>query len=82
MRIKGMPWISLFKLIRKRSFWLILLFLGQMLTITAMDYFSDEVEKVLALALFVPLIISSGGNTGSQAAMICISNEFGATNNG
>ena len=64
--------ISLFKLIRKRSFWLILLFLGQMLTITAMDYFSDEVEKVLALALFVPLIISSGGNTGSQAATLVI----------
>ncbi len=64
--------ISLFKLIRKRSFWLILLFFGQMLTITAMGYFSDEVEKVLALALFVPLIISSGGNTGSQAATLII----------
>ena len=64
--------IDLFKLIRKRSFWLILLFFGQMLTITAMGYFSDDVEKVLALALFVPLIISSGGNTGSQAATLII----------
>ncbi|MCA9836869.1 MAG: magnesium transporter [Trueperaceae bacterium] len=64
--------ISLFKLIRKRSFWLIFLFFGQMLTATAMGFFQEELEKALVLALFVPLIISSGGNTGSQAATLII----------
>lgn len=64
--------ISLFKLIRKRSFWLVLLFFGQMLTATAMGFFQEELEKALVLALFVPLIISSGGNTGSQASTLII----------
>ncbi len=64
--------ISLGKLIRKRSFWLIVLFFGQMLTATALDYFQDELSKALVLAIFIPLIISSGGNTGSQAATLII----------
>ncbi len=64
--------IGFFKIIRKRSFWLIFLFFGQMLTATAMGFFQEELEKALVLALFVPLIISSGGNTGSQAATLII----------
>lgn len=64
--------IALSTLIRKRSFWLIILFFGQMLTATAMGFFQVELEKALVLALFVPLIISSGGNTGSQAATLII----------
>ncbi len=64
--------IGLFSLIRKRSVWLILLFFGQMLTATAMGFFEDELARALVLAIFVPLIISSGGNTGSQAATLII----------
>jgi magnesium transporter len=61
-----------FKLIRKRAPWLIILFLSEMLTSTAMSYFSDELSKALVLALFIPLIMSSGGNTGSQASTLII----------
>ena len=64
--------IGLFNLIRKRSVWLVLLFFGQMLTATAMGFFEDELARALVLAIFVPLIISSGGNTGSQAATLII----------
>lgn len=64
--------IALPTLIRKRSVWLILLFFGQMLTATAMGFFEDELSQALVLAIFVPLIISSGGNTGSQAATLII----------
>jgi magnesium transporter len=60
------------RLIRKRASWLIVLFLGEMLTATAMSYFDGEIEKAVVLALFVPLIISSGGNSGSQAATLII----------
>ncbi len=59
-------------LIRKRAGWLIILFLSEMLTASAMGYFSKEIEKAVVLALFVPLIISSGGNSGSQAATLII----------
>ncbi len=59
---------SLIELVRKRAGWLIILFLSEMLTASAMGYFDDEIEKAVVLALFVPLIISSGGNSGSQAA--------------
>jgi len=59
-------------LIRKRAGWLIVLFLGEMLTATAMGYFDKEIAKAVVLALFVPLIISSGGNSGSQAATLII----------
>ncbi len=63
---------SFFSLIKKRSGWLIVLFLGEMLTATAMGYFDGEIAKAVVLALFIPLIISSGGNSGSQAATLII----------
>lgn len=59
-------------LIRKRAGWLIVLFVGEMLTATAMGYFDGEISKAVVLALFIPLIISSGGNSGSQAATLII----------
>lgn len=64
--------MPLFKLFKKRVGWLIILFLGEMLTATAMGYFEDEIQKFVVLALFIPLIISSGGNTGSQASTLII----------
>ncbi len=64
--------MPLFKLFRKRVGWLIILFIGEMLTATAMSYFEDEIAKAIVLALFVPLIISSGGNSGSQASTLII----------
>ncbi|MES1218628.1 MAG: magnesium transporter [Bacteroidota bacterium] len=64
-----MPLLRLFK---KRVVWLVVLFLGELLTATAMAYFEDEIKKAVVLALFVPLIISSGGNSGSQASTLII----------
>ena len=64
-----MPIIKLFK---KRVVWLVVLFLGEMLTATAMGYFEEEIQKFVVLALFIPLIISSGGNSGSQASTLII----------
>ena len=64
--------VSLWSMIRKRGGWLSALFLGEMLTATAMTYFQDEIAKAVVLALFVPLVISSGGNSGSQAASLII----------
>ncbi len=64
-----MPLFSLFK---KRVVWLVVLFLGEMLTATAMAFFEEEIAKAVVLALFVPLIISSGGNSGSQASTLII----------
>jgi magnesium transporter len=64
--------MPLFKLFRKRVVWMIVLFIGEMLTATAMGYFEDEIAKAVVLALFVPLIISSGGNSGSQASTLII----------
>ena len=64
--------IPFFKLIKKRAGWLIILFLSEMLTATAMAYFSDELSKALVLSIFVPLIMSSGGNSGSQASTLII----------
>lgn len=63
------PWLEL---VRKRAGWLVLLFLGEMFTASAMAFFDAEIEKAVVLALFVPLIISSGGNSGSQAASLII----------
>ncbi|HXB06447.1 MAG TPA: magnesium transporter [Puia sp.] len=63
------PFVSL---IKKRAGWLVILFLGEMLTATAMSRFEDEISKAVVLALFIPLIISSGGNSGSQASSIII----------
>jgi magnesium transporter len=62
----------LMRLFRKRVGWLVILFLGEMLTATAMAFFQDEIAKAVVLALFVPLIISSGGNSGSQASTLII----------
>lgn len=59
-------------LVKKRGRWLVFLFLGEMLTASAMGYFEDEISRAVVLALFVPLIISSGGNSGSQAATLVI----------
>src|SRR5436309_5816720 len=64
--------ISLWRMVRKRAGWLIILFLGEMLTATAMANYQDELAKALVLALFLPLIISSGGNSGSQASTLMI----------
>ena len=59
-------------MIKKRAGWLCALFLGEMLTATAMGYFENEISKAVVLALFIPLIISSGGNSGSQATSLII----------
>jgi magnesium transporter len=64
--------IGLGRMLRKRAGWLSALFLGEMLTATAMGYFEDEIARAVVLALFVPLIISSGGNSGSQATTLVI----------
>jgi magnesium transporter len=64
--------ISLVEMVKKRSTWLVVLFLGEMLTATAMAFFEKEIARAVVLALFVPLIISSGGNSGSQAATLII----------
>lgn len=63
---------SLLEMVRKRIGWLILLFLGQMLTVTALASFEDALAAAAVLAFFVPMIISSGGNSGSQAATLII----------
>lgn len=62
----------LLEMVRKRAGWLVVLFLSEMLTASAMGYFDVEISKAVVLALFVPLIISSGGNSGSQAASLII----------
>jgi magnesium transporter len=64
--------ISFLQMVRKRAVWLVVLFLGEMLTATAMANYQDELAKALVLALFLPLIISSGGNSGSQASTLMI----------
>jgi len=63
---------ALFSMVKKRAGWLILLFLGEMLTATALGYFEQELDKAVILSLFLPLIISSGGNSGSQAATLIV----------
>lgn len=64
--------IPLSEMIRKRAGWLIVLLIGEMLTASALAFFEGEIEKAVVLTLFLPLIISSGGNTGSQAATLII----------
>jgi len=64
--------IPLWRMVRKRAGWLIILFLGETLTATAMANYQQELAKALVLALFLPLIISSGGNSGSQASTLMI----------
>ncbi|MDV7698240.1 magnesium transporter [Chryseobacterium soli] len=63
---------SLMEMVKKRGMWLVILFFSEMLTASAMGFFEDEIQKAVVLALFVPLIISSGGNSGSQAATLII----------
>ena len=64
--------IGFWRMVRKRAGWLAILFLGEMLTATAMGHFEGEIARAVVLALFVPLIISSGGNSGSQATTLVI----------
>ena len=64
--------IPLMRLVQKRAGWLVVLFLGELLTASAMQYFQGELEKAIVLTLFLPLIISSGGNAGSQATSLII----------
>ncbi|PIW69709.1 MAG: magnesium transporter [Ignavibacteriales bacterium CG12_big_fil_rev_8_21_14_0_65_30_8] len=64
--------ISIFQMMKKRAGWLSLLFIGELLTASAMGFFENEIGKALILVLFVPLIISSGGNSGSQASTLVI----------
>ena len=63
---------SFLEMIKKRGGWLLILFLGEMFTATAMAYFEDELAKAVVLSMFIPLIISSGGNSGSQASTLII----------
>ncbi len=64
--------VPIFKMIKKRAGWLSILFISEMFTATAMAVFEEEIAKAVVLALFVPLIISSGGNSGSQASTLIV----------
>ncbi|ATB28740.1 magnesium transporter [Melittangium boletus] len=64
--------VTFLDMLKKRAGWLLVLFLGEMLTATAMGHFEEEISHAVVLALFVPLIISSGGNSGSQATTLII----------
>ncbi len=66
------PTIPLRQLIKKRAFWLTILFIAQILTAFVLGFFEDHLGKAIALTIFIPLIISSGGNSGSQAATLVI----------
>jgi magnesium transporter len=64
--------VSIRQLVQKRVGWLVILFLSEMLTSTAMQYFQDEISKAVVLVIFMPLIMSSGGNSGSQGSTIIV----------
>jgi magnesium transporter len=64
--------VAIGTMISKRAGWLVILFIGEMLTASALGFFTSELSKAIVLTLFIPLIISSGGNTGSQAATLII----------
>jgi magnesium transporter len=64
--------ISFARIFKKRAGWLLILFVGEMFTATAMGYFEHELQKAIVLSLFLPLIISSGGNSGSQASTLMV----------
>jgi magnesium transporter len=64
--------VGFLQMVRKRAGWLAVLFLGEMLTASAMSFFEEEIAKAVVLALFLPLIISSGGNSGSQASTLLV----------
>lgn len=74
MEALGEPYleINLLTMIKKRAGWLMALFIGEMFTATAMSHYEDEIAKAVVLALFIPLVISSGGNSGSQATTLII----------
>jgi len=74
MEALGRPYweIGFWEMVRKRAGWLAALFLGEMLTATAMARYEDEIARAVVLAIFIPLIISSGGNSGSQATTLII----------
>jgi magnesium transporter len=74
MEALGEPYldISLFSMIKKRAGWLMALFIGEMFTATAMSHYEESIAKATVLALFIPLVISSGGNSGSQATSLII----------
>ena len=74
MESLGKPYmkIGFFQMLRKRAGWLAVLFLGEMLTASAMQHYEAELEKAIVLTLFIPLIMSSGGNSGSQATSLLI----------
>lgn len=64
--------VPIHKLVWKRAGWLIVLFIGELLTASVMQYYEDQLAKVIVLAMFLPLMISSGGNSGSQASTLII----------
>ncbi|MBC7419625.1 MAG: magnesium transporter [Bdellovibrio sp.] len=64
--------ISLTEMIKKRGGWLLILFIGEMFTASALGYFEDEIQRAVVLSMFLPLIISSGGNSGSQASTLIV----------
>ena len=66
------PTISIYSMVKKRAFWLTILFAAQISTAIVMGFFENEISKAVVLSLFIPLIISSGGNSGSQAATLVI----------
>ncbi|MFC2094487.1 magnesium transporter [Bacteroidota bacterium] len=66
------PTIPLLEMVKKRAVWLTILFIAQILTAIVLEYFEDEISKAVVLSIFIPLIISSGGNSGSQAATLVI----------
>ena len=63
---------KIFELVKKRAGWLVILFVGELLTASVMQFFEHELAKATVLALFIPLIVSSGGNSGSQASTLII----------
>ena len=60
------------EMLRKRAPWIVVLFVGELFTASAMGFFEHEIAKAVVLALFIPLIVSSGGNSGSQASTLII----------
>ncbi len=64
--------MDILSMVKKRAGWLTVLFIGEMFTATAMGYFEKQIEQAVVLALFIPLIISSGGNSGSQASTLVV----------
>lgn len=64
--------VGLVQMLKKRAPWLVILFIGELFTASAMGFFENEIAKAVVLALFIPLIVSSGGNSGSQASTLII----------